>query len=195
MFSLVCSRHAVSELGFDMPGIVIILAGTKEGGVMTATAEWLHNWQDLVSGLIGFLAAGLAIWFAHRSEARTEARELRALRIALAAEVAGYANRAREGYLSALPQLKVHGSHGISLHDLQSVTKFPAAIVYPNNAAKIGSLGEIAHDVVVFYSKIEILKDEATRMVRDLSSERSPDMQRISPTLNMSPRPPEWDRM
>lgn len=146
---------------------------------MTAAIDLLYNWQDLASGLLGVTAAAAAIRFTYHRETMSEARELKALRKALAAEVGGFAHRAREGYLEALPQLKAHGQQGITLHHLQNATTFPAAVVYPNNAAGIGNLDDDAHDVVVFYSKIATLRDVAGRMVQELSEGLPPRTQFI----------------
>lgn len=127
-----------------------------------------YHWQELSSGVLGFLAGllgfGAAIWAVAttlQSERRRDQRELVSLKRALTTEITQFAQVAFEAHNTL--KTKTAGQ-GASLHELEDAIRFPAAVVYPNSASRLGLLGDDAHNVVVFFQRIDGLCTSVVRI-------------------------------
>jgi hypothetical protein len=127
------------------------------GNVVT----WAHDWQALVAGLIGFAAAIATIWVALRSERRRLSRELLALKKALGSEIRQFTTLALDAHERCAGEL-AHDS-GITLEGLKDACRFPAAVVYESNAGRVGHFGDAAHEIVLFFGQLSVLKDAIAR--------------------------------
>jgi hypothetical protein len=130
----------------------------------------LYQWQGLVAGILGFAAAILAVFMTLRSESRRNKRETLALKRALLSEMWGFAGQALRAHQILSEQL-YRGSQ-IRVHDLEDAAHFPAPVIYPNIADKLGLLGEDAHHIVHFYQQLQTLKDTVGRIRRDFDRQR-----------------------
>jgi hypothetical protein len=127
----------------------------------------LYRWQELVSGILafsagilGFLAAIYAVRTTLLGEKRRIDRQLAAIRLALAAEVIYYSNIA----LSAHDIIKTSPKDGVSLERLAELTNFSEPVIYRNIANQIGLLEQQTGKIVLFFSKLEVLRAEAIRI-------------------------------
>src|SRR5271168_470416 len=119
-----------------------------------AAVDFLNHWQTLIAGLMGAGAAIAAVVFALLSERRRGKREAAALRVALGAEIRQFALRAYEAHLSI--RCRLENREPISVHQLDDHARFPAPVIYPNVANGLGMLEGHAHEVVIFYGRIDL---------------------------------------
>jgi hypothetical protein len=124
--------------------------------------DFLDHWQTLIAGLVGGSAAITAVVFALLSERRRRKREAMALRVALGAEIRQFALRAYEAHLSI--RRRLDSDEPISVHQLDDDTRFPIAVIYPNIAGSLGTLEQHAHEVVIFYGQIDLMRDAVRRL-------------------------------
>ncbi len=96
-----------------------------------------------------------------------------ALRVALGAEIRQFALRAYDAHLSIRRRLENGGA--ISLHQLDDDARFPAAIIYPNVAANLGTLERHAHEAVIFYGQIDLMRDAMHRLKGQLKPDDTID--------------------
>ena len=127
--------------------------------------EKLFRWQDLSAGILGFGAAIYAVRKALQSEQRKEDRELLAINRSLTAEIFQFAThsiQAHQNFKSATMR-----PDGLTIHELEEATRFVAPVIYPSIGSRIGFLGDHAHEVVLFYARIQVLLDTVVRIRRD----------------------------
>jgi hypothetical protein len=131
---------------------------------------WLREWQDLVAGIVGAVALVVTVWVTLSRESRRRAEEIGALRTALGAELRQFARRALTGHTelaSALHAAATIGAAGalpgVSLAQAENVTRFPEPIIYSRTANNIGTLGDYAHKVVVFYGQLSLIWENMRR--------------------------------
>jgi hypothetical protein len=139
--------------------------------------ELLHEWQSLAAGILGFFAGILAfiaaIWAVSatlRGERRR--RELFSIKRALTAEIFQFATLAFDAHKQVKRLVAMRPDAGITIHDLEEATRFSEPVIYPNTANRLGLLGDHAKDVVLFFSKIQIIRAGVVRMRRDLTDQR-----------------------
>src|SRR6266446_5189305 len=144
--------------------------------VWVAAVDFVDHWQTLIAGLVGASAAIAAVVFALLSERRRRRREATALRVALGAEIRQFAFRAYEAHLSMRRRLE--NGEPISVHQLDDDARFPAPVIYPNVANGLGMLQGHAHEVVIFYGRIDLMRDAIAR----LKGQLKPDDQVDRPT-------------
>lgn len=125
-------------------------------------AEWAREWQALVAGLIAFAGALLVVWVALRAERRRHARELLALKKALGSEIRQLTNLALDAHERCASGL-AHDT-GITIEALKEACRFPAAAVYEGNTGQIGHFGDAAHEIVLFFGQLSVLKDAISRL-------------------------------
>jgi len=128
----------------------------------------LDHWQSLAAGLLGAGAAIAAVVFTLRSERRRRQREADSLRASLGVEIRLFANRAYEGHRRLVARLD--SGEQIMVHHLEDDARFPAPIVYSNISDSLGTLGDYAHDVVLFYGQVDLTTDAIRRLGNLLSS-------------------------
>jgi hypothetical protein len=140
----------------------------------------LHEWQDLAAGILAFLAGILgffaAIWAVSatlRSERRRDERELFSIKRALTAEIFQFATLALDAHKQRKRLITMRPDAGVTIHDLEEATRFPEPVIYSNTANRLGLLGDHANDVVLFFSRIQIIRAGVARMRRDLTDQRS----------------------
>lgn len=127
-----------------------------------AIAAFLDHWQSLIAGLVAAAAAIAAVAFTLRAERRRRDREAAAIIVALGAEIRQFALRAYEAHLSLRRRLE--NSEPISVHQLDDDARFPAPVIYPNIANGLGMLGRNAHTVVIFYGRVDLMRDAIRRL-------------------------------
>jgi hypothetical protein len=132
---------------------------------MSSSHGWLYDWQDLIAGSLGFGAAIGAVIFTLMSERRKEGRELQSLKRTLVAEISQFATLALKSHERIKGESK--DKHGITLHELEEVTRFTEPVIYLNNANRIGALGDHAHEIVLFFNRIQVLCAAVVRIQRD----------------------------
>jgi hypothetical protein len=128
----------------------------------SSVVAWARDWQPLLAGLIGFLAALLTVWVVLRSERRKQSRELLALKRALGSEIRQLTTLALDAHERCAADL-AKGS-GITIEALQDACRFPVPLVYQDNAGRVGHFGEAAHEIVLFFGQISVLKDAVPRL-------------------------------
>ena len=145
-------------------------------------ASWatLHEWQELASGILGFIAGLLgfaaaiyAVSKTLRGERRRDERELLSIKQALTAEIFQFATLALEAHGEVKRLAALRPDAGITIHDLEEATRFPDPVIYPNTANRLGLLGDHANDVVLFFSQIQVIRSAISRIRRDLIDQRS----------------------
>jgi hypothetical protein len=123
----------------------------------------LHDWQDLVGGIIGAIAVTSTVWWTLRAERRRHEREATALRTALGAEVRQFAVRALDGHIKLCGVL-TRARPGpdvvaISAQEIEDTARFPEPAVYPQTAAGLGVLGKYAYNIVHFFGQVTLVRD------------------------------------
>jgi hypothetical protein len=140
----------------------------------------LHEWQQLLGAIIGALALVITVWRILGAERRRRSEEARSLRVALGAElrqIAKHALAVQEDVLKLLPPINQNlVPPPRTIRDLQSVVRFPDAVVYSHVGSGLGSLGEYAHHVVLFYNQVWKIRDMASQ----LWTGSSPQLQMLS---------------
>jgi hypothetical protein len=124
--------------------------------------SWLHEWQDLVAGLVGAAALIATVRWTLLTERRRRADEARALRVALGAEIRQFTAKAWKGFTEVYSDLRKATPAAviaISAHELEGTALFPEAVVYPQTAASLGLLGAYAYRVVHFYAQLSLVRD------------------------------------
>lgn len=141
--------------------------------------EWLDHWQSLVAGLLAFGAAIVAIRMILRRERREARRELDALKKTLGAEVRQFAQQAYLAHESCRKLAAGAGNFHIS--QVAEAGRFSEPVIYLNNAARIGLVGDEAHHVVLFFATIQAFRDAVARL-RDYPTPQSiPPMHAAGP--------------
>ena len=108
-----------------------------------------------------------------RSERRRDEQELFSIKRALTAEIFQFATLAFDAHKQVKMLAATRPDAGVTIHDLEEATRFPEPVIYPNTATRLGLLGDHANDVVLFFSKIQIIRAGVVRMRRDLTDQRS----------------------
>jgi hypothetical protein len=128
----------------------------------------LHEWQQLLGAIIGALALVITVWRILGAERRRRSEEARSLRVALGTElrqIAKHALAVQEDVLKLLPPINQNlVPPQRTIRDLQSVVRFPDAVVYSHVGSGLGSLGEYAHHVVLFYNQVWKIRDMASQL-------------------------------
>jgi len=128
----------------------------------SALAAFFDHWQSLIAGSVGAGAAIVAVVFTLRAERRRRDQEASAITIALGAEIRQFALRAYEAHLNLRRRLE--NNEPISVHQLDDDARFPAPVIYPNIAKGLGMLGKNAHVVVIFYGRVDLMRDAIRRL-------------------------------
>ncbi len=128
--------------------------------------ETIKDWQGLVAGLLGFLAAIAAILFTMCSERRALERSKSALKRAVASEIWGHAGEALEAH-KELAKILISGK-SIRSHEIRNNIRFPPLVIYPNIGSEIGSLGEDAHLVIHFFQAHQVMSNMVDLMLSNL---------------------------
>jgi len=121
----------------------------------------IKEWQELIGGLLGFLAAVGAVWYTYRSEKRKAAEEAKALRQALGIEFRDLGFNALRIYENLKESRDAHKS--MLVKDLVEQVRFVTPIIYLQVAGKIAAVGEAAYAVVHFHGQIEWCSDAVRR--------------------------------
>ncbi len=125
--------------------------------------KWLLDWQTLVTGVLGFGA----VWWTLTSEARNARRardeEFNSLRHALGAEIRQIGYRALQAHKEC-EGLAAKGE--FTIQQIENVVRFPDPIIYPAIAGRLGLLGDVAYQVVYFFSCIAMASQGVERMRR-----------------------------
>jgi hypothetical protein len=147
----------------------------------------LTDWGSLIGGVFALIAGGTAYIagcvqaratrraaeMQVRADERRDARDLDALRKALATELrqlVGQALAAHDSLKRLVTTATVDSP--ITARMVESSSRVPAAVVYPNSAPKIGLLGgSDAMDIVIIYNMIEIARTGTAGLMRS----RTPD--------------------
>jgi len=128
----------------------------------------LHEWQQLLGATIGALALVITVWIILGAERRRRNEEARSLRVALGTELRQIANHAlavQEDVLKLLPPVNQNlVPPPRTVRDLQSVLRFPDAVVYSHVGSGLGSLGEYAQPVVLFYNQLWQIRDSVSQL-------------------------------
>jgi hypothetical protein len=128
----------------------------------------LREWQQLLGAIIGALALVITVWRILGAERRRRSEEARSLRVALGTElrqIAKHALAVHEDVLKLLPPINQNlVPPQRTIRDLQSVVRFPDAVVYSHVGSGLGSLGEYAHHVVLFYNQVWKIRDMASQL-------------------------------
>ncbi len=116
-----------------------------------------------LAGILGFIAAIVAVFVTLCAERRRAKRELRSLRRALGVEVRLYAAHALKAhcYCKSL-LLDDDGPRPAIL--IEDRAKFPPSTIYANAVAKIGEFGDCAATVVRFFASIAAAREAAERL-------------------------------
>jgi hypothetical protein len=135
----------------------------------------LHEWQQLLGATIGALALVITVWSILSAERRRRNEEARSLRVALGTElrqIAKHALAVQEDVLKLLPPVNQNlVPPARTIRDLQSVLRFPDAVVYSHVGSGLGSLGEYTHHVVLFYNQVWKIRDTVSQSWTSSSQE------------------------
>ena len=111
--------------------------------------QFLYDWQTVIAGVFALVAAGLAV----RAARQRERREVEAIRLSLAVEI------------RRLVDILCQTHHGFGEHlsqnlcpradDVVKQTSRGVPVVYPATADRVGLLGSVAPDVVIFCANIK----------------------------------------
>ena len=140
----------------------------------------LREWQQFLGALIGALALVITVWRIVGAERRRRNEESKSLRVALGTEfrqIARHSLAIQEEVLKLLPSVNPNIiSPPRTLRDLQSVVRFPDAVIYTHVGSNLGTLGEYANNVVLFYFELWRIRDS----VSQLRTSSSLELQMIS---------------
>ncbi len=140
----------------------------------------LHEWQQLLGAIIGALALVITVWRILGAERRRRNEEAKSLRAALGIEfrqIARHSLAVQEEVLKLLPSVNTNIiSPPRTLRDLQSVVRFPDAVIYSHVGSSLGTLGKYANDVVLFYFELWKIRES----VSQLRTSSSLELQMIS---------------
>ena len=115
-----------------------------------------------LAGIIGFVAAIVAVLITLCAERRRAKRELNSLRRALGVEVRLYAANALKAHYYCKSLLTNDGPiHAILIEDR---AKLPPSTVYANAVVKIGEFGDCGATLVRFFASIAAARDAAERL-------------------------------
>ena len=126
----------------------------------------LHEWQDLVGGLIAALALVLTVKWTLEREKRRHDADTKALRIALGAEVRQQASSALTSCRTLLLRVELESVAALGLNGerVAAICALPDPIVYSSGADKLGSIGEMeAFNVVYFYGQLAVVAADVRR--------------------------------
>lgn len=145
--------------------------------------RWLHEWQDLIAGLIGAAALIATVRWTLLAERRRREDEAKALRIALGAELRHFASRALQASQSMVAILNntERSDRLVSISPLQLGTfaHFPEPVIYPHSAPGLGALGRHAHDIVFFFGQVTLVKDALQHLRESGSPTEVPRLQLV----------------
>lgn len=120
--------------------------------------EFLGQWQTLIGaiagGLFGFAAAIWTIRRTLQSEERRDSSDLESIKKALGAEIRQYAHQALNGHRACAGLAR--GGGNFSILQMQNTARFPAPVIYPNVANRLGLIGSQAHWVVFFFGQVQV---------------------------------------
>jgi hypothetical protein len=140
----------------------------------------LHDWQELVGAIVVALTLVVTVGRIIGTEWRRRNEEAIWLRVALGTEfrqIAKHALAVQEQVLKLLPSVNPNViSPPRTLKDLQSVVRFPDAVIYSHVGSGLGLLGEYANDLVLFYLELWKIRDS----VLQLRTSSSLELQMIS---------------
>jgi hypothetical protein len=111
----------------------------------------LYYWQTLAAGVFALGAAWLAVRAAHQRERR----EVEAIRLSLAVEIRHLVNillQTHDGFGQSLRK-----NQCLRADDVLKQTSRGVPVVYPATADRVGLLGSVAPDVVIFYANLQDL--------------------------------------
>lgn len=126
----------------------------------------VHKWQDLISGVIGASALVATVAITLGAERRRENAAIRAFKIAIGTEIRQLSRAAADcfkGIDGLLPQ-----GPGVPrntyLGSLVAFSQLPAPVVYPAGTDKVGMLGPVtAERIVYFYGQLALIADSVAR--------------------------------
>jgi hypothetical protein len=124
---------------------------------------WLHQWQNLVAGVLGSSAAMVVVWLTLSSEKRRARRQALALRRALLSEIWGLAEQALAAYRTLMEKLAA-GSPFLSTREVEDAARFTAPVIFNSAGGQVGLLGDEAHEIIVFHQTVQTFKDTLARM-------------------------------
>jgi hypothetical protein len=123
----------------------------------------VKEWQELVSGLIGFTAAIIAVRYTYLTERKRQAAEARALRQGLGIEFRDMAKNALRAFEECIRC--ADSPKGVSAGYLDDKFRFPQPIIYRQVAGRVAEVGEKAYAVVYFYAQLEVALDAVRRLM------------------------------
>jgi hypothetical protein len=128
----------------------------------------LHEWQQLLGAIIGALALVITVWKILGAERRRRNEQAKSLRLALGTEfrqIAKHALAIQEEVLKLLPPVNPNIiTPPCTLRDLESVVRFPDAVIYSHAGSNLGSLGEYAKNVVLFYLELWKIRESISQL-------------------------------
>lgn len=143
-----------------------ILACTASSSTQGALCFVARSWQDLIAGVIGAAALAITVAVTLTVESRRRRSEIKAFKIALGTEIRQLSHAAVECFnkidklLPQEPNLPRKMTRGA----LSAFSQLPAAVVYPGNADKVGLLGAVtAERIVFFYGQLALIADSVAR--------------------------------
>lgn len=134
--------------------------------------EWLRAWQELIAGLIGAVAIVSTVRWTLLAERRRRAEEAKALRTALGAEFRQFAGRVLDSLTKMIDLLATSPDSpvvGVTTRNIENLTHFPDAVVYPQTASQLGTLGDHAHSIVFFFGQVVLVRDAAKLLPLDVT--------------------------
>lgn len=108
----------------------------------TTLVDFIDHWQTPIAGLIALIAAIITVVVTLKVERRKVDRELDALRKSLAIELRQLIPRAL-GVHDSLTKLGAKTDGPITARMLESLSRMPAPIIYPANAARFRRTGRL----------------------------------------------------
>ncbi len=134
----------------------------------TEVFEFLHRWQESVTGAIGAAALIATVAWTLNAERRREQARARAIRIVLVAEISLFGDRAVAAFEQLKPGLLAHPTRtqftNVTVESIGETTAFVDPIIYQRTAGELGVLGRRAADIVRFYSHVASVRDQVARL-------------------------------
>ena len=147
---------------------------------MSVPIQALHDWQVLLGAMVVALGLVITVGRILATEWRRRNEEAQRLRVALGTEfrqIAKHALAVQEQVLKLLPSVNPNViSATRTLKDLQSVVRFPDAVIYSHVGSGLGLMGKSANDLVILYLALWKIRDS----VLQLPTSSSLELQMIS---------------